>query len=371
MKKVVSEQAVARATSAEGENTMAQEGANRETNRQKLMKKIRSLDETDDERKSTSKIISWILRQGWDQVKLRVDDKGWAKVDDLLECELLEHLQKDMILSIMNDSNAQKPRYEFKDGPEGQLIRAVKKDERKKDTGGGAKASQRSEEPASAQEDTSAYLPPMLYPQQQMMMHAAAGFPGSAFWPGAGMNPMMPYANPWASMTGAYPYSPYMQPMQSPVQWPTTASTTLGRYQGRIKSFNADKGFGFIACDETYAVFNRDVFLHKAHIGDMTVGTEVRFTVATNKQGMPQAKELEPTGTLAPSTAAFGGGKGKGRKGGGKSKGKERNSGKKGGKGGEGTASSQGAAAADAPGGASEPEPPAAVAAVEPVPASS
>merc|ERR1719197_1536910 len=65
-----------------------------------------------------------------------------------------------------------------------------------------------------------------------------------------------------------------------------------GRFQGRIKSFNAKQGFGFIECPEAHAIFGRDVFLHKAQIGDLKVGTQVTYSVEMNKQGMPQAREL-------------------------------------------------------------------------------
>merc|ERR1719245_1652451 len=65
-----------------------------------------------------------------------------------------------------------------------------------------------------------------------------------------------------------------------------------GRMQGRIKSFNAKQGFGFIESPEAHAMFGRDIFLHKAQIGDLKVGTVVTFTVESNKQGMPQARNL-------------------------------------------------------------------------------
>merc|ERR1719198_1602370 len=40
------------------------------------------------------------------------------------------------------------------------------------------------------------------------------------------------------------------------------------------------------------AMFGRDIFLHKAQIGDLKVGAEVTFGVEYNKQGMPQARDL-------------------------------------------------------------------------------
>merc|ERR1719411_2207928 len=73
-----------------------------------------------------------------------------------------------------------------------------------------------------------------------------------------------------------------------------------GRYRGRIKSFNAKQGFGFIECPEAHTIFGRDVFLHKAQIGDLKVGTQVIYTVEMNKQGMPQARELTTLDGQAP-----------------------------------------------------------------------
>merc|ERR1712070_777298 len=92
------------------------------------------------------------------------------------------------------------------------------------------------------------------------------------------------------------------------------------QFRGHIKSFNEEKGFGFIECSEAHQLFGRDVFLAQANKGDLAVGTPVSFTVETNKRNMPQAKDLK-------AIADFKGGKG-GK--GGKGKGGK---GKKGGKG--------------------------------------
>merc|ERR1712060_774564 len=76
------------------------------------------------------------------------------------------------------------------------------------------------------------------------------------------------------------------------------------------------KGFGFIECPATYAQYGRDVFLHKAQIGEMKVGTMVSFTYEVNKQGMPQAKEVRAgMGMGFPGGKAGEKGEGKGAKG--------------------------------------------------------
>merc|ERR1719329_2037985 len=76
-----------------------------------------------------------------------------------------------------------------------------------------------------------------------------------------------------------------------------------GRMKGRVKSFNAKQGFGFLECPEAHAMFGRDVFLHKAQIGDLKVGAEVTFNVEYNKQGMPQARDVLTMDGRTPGTA--------------------------------------------------------------------
>merc|ERR1712087_626704 len=97
---------------------------------------------------------------------------------------------------------------------------------------------------------------------------------------------------------------------------PSTTSATSSadtRFHGSIKSYNADKGYGFIESAEAYNFYQRDVFLHKAVIGNLTVGQNVTFTVEMNEKGMPQARDIKAAGGSS-------GGKGKGSKGKGKGK---------------------------------------------------
>merc|ERR1719235_701123 len=66
------------------------------------------------------------------------------------------------------------------------------------------------------------------------------------------------------------------------------------RFSGRIKSYNAEEGYGFIECPQAHQIHGRDVFLHKAHIGSHIVGDWVSFTIAQNsKPGKPQARDLQ------------------------------------------------------------------------------
>merc|ERR1719453_999473 len=91
----------------------------------------------------------------------------------------------------------------------------------------------------------------------------------------------------------------------------------LGRLGGRVKSFNAKQGFGFIECPQIHAMFGRDVFLHKAQVGDLKVGTEITFCVEPNKQGMPQARDILTLDGKAPGPSPGGAQVGAGKQGGG------------------------------------------------------
>mmetsp|Transcript_46447 Transcript_46447/g.108148 ORF Transcript_46447/g.108148 Transcript_46447/m.108148 type:complete len:508 (-) Transcript_46447:115-1638(-) len=79
-----------------------------------------------------------------------------------------------------------------------------------------------------------------------------------------------------------------------------------GPYFGKVKSYNSKKGYGFIDCPAARAVYGRDVFIHKAQMGELLgrfvgPGTRldpkclhmhVRFSVGSNREGMPQARDV-------------------------------------------------------------------------------
>lgn len=69
---------------------------------------------------------------------------------------------------------------------------------------------------------------------------------------------------------------------------------TDGRYIGVVKSFNAEKHFGFIQCDAIQDTQGCDVFLSDKEIASFEVGSTVSFSVTYNKNGKPQAHELQP-----------------------------------------------------------------------------
>eukprot|EP00929_Paragymnodinium_shiwhaense_P090378 TRINITY_DN5054_c0_g1_i3.p1 TRINITY_DN5054_c0_g1~~TRINITY_DN5054_c0_g1_i3.p1 ORF type:complete len:380 (+),score=129.19 TRINITY_DN5054_c0_g1_i3:89-1228(+) len=67
-------------------------------------------------------------------------------------------------------------------------------------------------------------------------------------------------------------------------------------YQGVVKTFNAEKGWGFIG-DTNCAKFG-DVFLHRNDLGAMTVnvGDTLEFSVKMNNSGRPQAENIRVVG---------------------------------------------------------------------------
>eukprot|EP00930_Biecheleria_cincta_P033979 TRINITY_DN23513_c0_g1_i1.p1 TRINITY_DN23513_c0_g1~~TRINITY_DN23513_c0_g1_i1.p1 ORF type:complete len:298 (-),score=71.20 TRINITY_DN23513_c0_g1_i1:83-925(-) len=78
--------------------------------------------------------------------------------------------------------------------------------------------------------------------------------------------------------------------------YPPAKAITERRSVGFVKSFNREKGFGFIACEELSEVFGNDVFIVAAQLGEIPVGSEVSFAVALNKDNKPQAYDVVPAG---------------------------------------------------------------------------
>lgn len=202
--------------------------------------------------------------------------------------------------------------------------------------------------------------PPFVAPQPwspqaggYWMMPGAGGCPAPTM-PGYGFPPArpgmpggMPGAMPGSlgvpdMMRGGMPRGPPGPFPGSPFLPTPGAGAMTGRYQGRIKSFNAKQGFGFIECPEVHQMYGRDVFLHKAQIGDFKVGTEVIFNIEPNKQGMPQARDIQTIdgqmpgpSPAGPAKAGAPGGRGKGGGPGGGKGGKGKKGGGKGNQGGQ------------------------------------
>lgn len=78
----------------------------------------------------------------------------------------------------------------------------------------------------------------------------------------------------------------------------------LGEFYGIIKSYNPEKGFGFIACDALKNQHEGDVYLNTRNIGDFKVGQEVKFHAFLHN-GRLQGRDLQDaTGRVGPQSGA-------------------------------------------------------------------
>eukprot|EP00932_Pfiesteria_piscicida_P009613 SRR837773.20367.p1 GENE.SRR837773.20367~~SRR837773.20367.p1 ORF type:complete len:230 (+),score=65.12 SRR837773.20367:52-690(+) len=94
--------------------------------------------------------------------------------------------------------------------------------------------------------------------------------------------------------------------------YPPSKALIERRAEGTVKSFNESKGFGFIECQELFATFGNDVFLHHSQLGGFTVGQPVSFAVMLSKENRPQAYDLQPAGSGKGAMMAMGKGMAKG-----------------------------------------------------------
>merc|ERR1712118_456232 len=141
--------------------------------------------------------------------------------------------------------------------------------------------------------DMSAMMPMMM-----MMMSMMGGMGGGV---GGGMNAPNPTApntmgmNPMMAAMGGMPgmTGPPICQFYAKSGWckygddcmlkhigpskPPPNLQNLGEFMGVIKSYNPDKGFGFIACDALKEEHKDDVFLSQKHIGEFQAGAEDKF----------------------------------------------------------------------------------------------
>eukprot|EP00930_Biecheleria_cincta_P071534 TRINITY_DN59025_c0_g1_i1.p1 TRINITY_DN59025_c0_g1~~TRINITY_DN59025_c0_g1_i1.p1 ORF type:complete len:430 (-),score=73.79 TRINITY_DN59025_c0_g1_i1:50-1339(-) len=136
------------------------------------------------------------------------------------------------------------------------------------------------------------YPPPPAYGHPPPYGHPPAygypppGYPPPYGYPPPGYPPPPGYG-PYGPPPHGYPPPPGYGPRSA-----SSSSGLLGRQTGRLKSFNPKHGFGFIDCPEARHRYGRDVFVHKAQIGDLDIGEDINFNVDTNKDGMPQARDI-------------------------------------------------------------------------------
>lgn len=64
-------------------------------------------------------------------------------------------------------------------------------------------------------------------------------------------------------------------------------------YVGSLKSFSQHTGYGFIECQETFAIYGRDVYIHKNLVPTpWRINSQVEFAVTQNSRGQPQAADV-------------------------------------------------------------------------------
>jgi len=263
-----------------------------------------------------SKKISWILRKGAERIAINVTD-GWVKLTDILNSDLLDDMSdrtEARLMTIVKESNDQKLRYEIKETSDGVLLRALRKAERKKP-----------DEPPAQVDKGDGFLKKTT----ELRGDAPAFVPKGEAALATPMSPTAAYGFPSLGYPGFFPYGyswPYAHPsVPTPAAAAPPADSSSTRFQGRIKSFNAEKGYGFIESAEAFQQYGRDVFLHKALIGDLTVGATVSFTIEASKEGLPRARDVQGSGSGGKSSKgkdSKGKGKGKDGKEGSKGKGK-------------------------------------------------
>jgi len=82
-------------------------------------------------------------------------------------------------------------------------------------------------------------------------------------------------------------------------------------FVGQVKSYASQQGYGFIDCEETFARYSSDVFLHKNQVEEkmkrVAKGDKVRFCVTMNKAGRPQARDVDRyvDSSVVPPTKTF------------------------------------------------------------------
>lgn len=74
-------------------------------------------------------------------------------------------------------------------------------------------------------------------------------------------------------------------------------------FTGTVKAILPEKGFGFVSCDESFAQFGADAFLHSTQLPGLEQGMEISFKVQLNAKGKPQATDVSPVSApgLAPA----------------------------------------------------------------------
>jgi len=109
-----------------------------------------------------------------------------------------------------------------------------------------------------------------------------------------------PYQNNTSELASDHPHKKTSKEMHANCNGriPKTKIVTPGitdrRFEGTVLCFCPQKNFGYISCSELRARFNKDMWVHKEQLANFGIGQLVSFMVILNKQGHPQAVDLQP-----------------------------------------------------------------------------
>lgn len=127
-------------------------------------------------------------------------------------------------------------------------------------------------------------------------MNSGQGGPGQMF-PTAGMKRPGSWETPsWQDKGMGKGMGKCMGKGMQSGPWQTGWQNSNGMYQGFVKSFNQEHGYGFIQCNETFVLYHSDIFLHQNEAAGLEVGSQVSFQVHFNSKGQPQANSVSALG---------------------------------------------------------------------------
>jgi len=76
-----------------------------------------------------------------------------------------------------------------------------------------------------------------------------------------------------------------------------SAEESASVYSGTVKSFNAERGWGFVTSEELHQTFGKDIFLHRRDLEENylpSTGEEIQLCVEIDDGGQPVAKNAVP-----------------------------------------------------------------------------
>jgi len=78
---------------------------------------------------------------------------------------------------------------------------------------------------------------------------------------------------------------------------PYQTAAPSNRYVGEVSAFYPGRKYGFIKSEQVTTEFGIDCFVSASEIGAFDVGSHISFIVTLNKQGKPQARDVQDAST--------------------------------------------------------------------------